>query len=773
MAAGFDHYDSRAHDPNLHTHLAIANRVQGSDGLWRAIDARGLHAATVAFSELYDGLLADHLTSRLPLEFGWRDRGIRRDPAFDVHGVDERLITAFSSRGASIDATLVSLLTAFETAHGRRPDRVEVIKLRQQATLATRPDKTVRSLPQLRAEWAGRAEQISGHPGPDAVRTALDSPAPLPMPLPTPLPLLLPLEELAASIVDGVAARRSTWTAWNLTAEAARALKPHRFATTADRLYAVDALTQSAQALCVRLHDPTALDRSALARARWTSQAVLDAEHRLLAAATDLTAPTTRLSPADSVGLGADQAAALVLTAGSGRRVEVLVGPAGSGKTTLLNRVARAWQHTHGHGSVIGLAPSAAAAEVLAASLGIRCENTAKWLHDTYDTLNERLANRGWPLRGGQLVIVDEASLASTASLDALAGQASAAGAKLLLVGDHHQLAAVEAGAAFGLLARRTRAAELTALWRFSNPWEGPASRRLRHGHPQVLDTYAAHHRVHENSSDIADADAAEAAYVAWRDDVAAGRDSLLLAHDRGTVTALNARARADRILTGASSPVGVPLRDATTAGTGDTVVTRLNARGFTDRIGRYVRNGDTWTVQQTTPGGDLYLTRTGPDTTPATTAATFDQARAWHHRPDVVVLPRYYVGEHVELGYAATVHRAQGRTVDTCHLVAAPGMAREHLYVGLTRGRDANHVYIDTDHPTDDETHRSGTTRVAGRRILEQIMATSTAETSATEYAEALENVGHQRLWYETPDPQHLRSTAHAAGLDGPTIGR
>jgi ATP-dependent exoDNAse (exonuclease V) alpha subunit len=448
------------------------------------------------------------------------------------------------------------------------------------------------------------------------------------------------------------------------------------------------------------------------------------------------------------------------MTAGSGRRIDVLVGPAGSGKTTLLNRLSQAWQHTHGHGSVIGLAPSAAAAEVPAESLGIRCENTTKWLHDTRDTLAEPLANRGWPLRAGQLVIVDEASLASTASLDALAAQTSAAGAKLLLVGDHHQLAAVEAGAAFGLLARRTRAAELTALWRFSHPWEAGASRGLRHGRPEVLDTYAAHDRLHEGGRDIADA-----AYVAWRDDIAAGRDSLLLAHDRGIVTALNARARADRILTGTSSPVGVPLRDGTTAGTGDTVVTRLNARGFTDRTGRYVRNGDTWTVRQTTPGGDLYLTRAGAD-------ATADQARAWHHRPDVVVLPRYYIGEHVELGYAATVHRAQGRTVDTCHLVAAPGMAREHLYVGLTRGRDANHVYVGTDRPSDDEAHRSSASPESGRRILEEIMATSTAETSATEYAEALESVGRQRVCYETPEPQQLMSAAQPAGLDGPTIG-
>jgi conjugative relaxase-like TrwC/TraI family protein len=269
VAAGFDHYDSRAHDPNLHTHLAIANRVQGSDGLWRAIDARGLHAAAVAFSELYDGLLADHLASRLPLVFGWRDRGVRRDPAFEVGGVDERLIEAFSSRGASIDTALVSLLTAFEAAHGRRPDRVEVIKLRQQATLATRPDKTVRSLRQLRAEWAGRAEQISGHPGPDAVQTALDGPAPLPTPLPTPLPRPLPLDDLAASIVDGVALRRSTWTAWNLTAEAARALKPHRFATTADRLRALDALTRFAQALCVRLLNDVPPDDGAVVGRRW------------------------------------------------------------------------------------------------------------------------------------------------------------------------------------------------------------------------------------------------------------------------------------------------------------------------------------------------------------------------------------------------------------------------------------------------------------------------------------------------------------------------
>ncbi len=69
VAAAFDHYDSRAHDPHLHTHLVVANRVQGVDGRWRAIDARALHAGAVGFSELYDGLLADRLSAALPVAF--------------------------------------------------------------------------------------------------------------------------------------------------------------------------------------------------------------------------------------------------------------------------------------------------------------------------------------------------------------------------------------------------------------------------------------------------------------------------------------------------------------------------------------------------------------------------------------------------------------------------------------------------------------------------------------------------------------------------------
>lgn len=125
----------------------------------------------------------------------------------------------------------------------------------------------------------------------------------------------------------------------------------------------------------------------------------------------------------------------------------------------------------------------------------------AKWQHETTRAAAARgtsavgngAASRGkgtdqWRLRPGQLVIVDEASLAATLTLDHLTTQASGAGAKVLLVGDHHQLGAINAGGAFALLAQATHAAELTLLWRFRNRWEAHTSRRLRRGDPAAID---------------------------------------------------------------------------------------------------------------------------------------------------------------------------------------------------------------------------------------------------------------------------------------------
>ncbi|HEY5153180.1 MAG TPA: MobF family relaxase [Acidimicrobiales bacterium] len=223
VAAAFDHWDTRTGDPNLHTHVVLANKVQGPDGKWRSVDSRALHHAAVAVSELYDDLLADHLTRRLPVRWGWRPRGERRTPAFEIDGLDDRLLSAFSTRAGDIDAALRTALADFTAAHARPPSRVEVVKLRQQVTLATRPPKTPHPLQDLLARWADRARRVTGRDPADITADAL---------LARPGTVLrhdqvnpTTVDRLGALVVDGLLERRSTWTVWNARAEAAGPLR--------------------------------------------------------------------------------------------------------------------------------------------------------------------------------------------------------------------------------------------------------------------------------------------------------------------------------------------------------------------------------------------------------------------------------------------------------------------------------------------------------------------------------------------------------------------
>ena len=802
VAAAFDHPDTRHGDPNLHTHLVVANRAQGPDGVWRTLDGQQLLAAAVALSETYDALLADEVARRLPTSFGWRDRGPRRTPAFEVDGVDDQLIALFSTRSRDIGTHLNGLLVDFHTSHGRGPNRVETIRLRQTATLATRPVKHARPWSDLLTSWTQRARQATGLEPRDLLEAVFEGAYARPLRARDIGPDSR--RDLAALAVIGVQERRSTWNGWNLEAEIARLTKNLPMASPADRAELHASLVATAQAGCVALDgadtgpiearaslvatpqpdyanpdegDRRPDDRWATMARRWTTPAALDAETRLLNAATNGAGPAVRDGFAERVAaavtspegppqsltargvhaLSADQAAALVQVCSSGRGVQVLVGPAGSGKTTTLKAIKGTWDldpdRPTNTGGVVGLAPSAVAAAQLSEALGTRCETTAKWLHETVGPGGQQRARviaeltarldgpetpgqsrmtmkdtrhrlqreqKQWQLQSGQLLIVDEATLAGTLELDHLVHQAQLAGAGVLLVGDHHQLTAVQAGGAFGLLARRTSTAELTGLWRFTKRSEANTTRLLRHGDPAALDAYQAHGRLHDGPRDTVLDDA----YAAWRADTDAGHDSLLIAADNDTVRELNTRARTDNILTGRATPTGVELRDGTTAGVGDQITTRHNNRTLPDRAGGHVRNGDTWTITATHPDGALDVTPTGPS------ADSPEQVRP-------VRLPAEYVAEHVQLGYAITAHRAQSRTVDTAHVITGPGMTREHLYVALTRGRGANHAYTPLDNTAGDEPHQQldlYDQPRTGREALEQILAPSGAELSATE---------------------------------------
>jgi conjugative relaxase-like TrwC/TraI family protein len=765
VAAAFDHWDTRANDPHLHTHVVVANRVQAvEDAKWRTLDSRALFRATVALSELHQGLLMDRLSRAVGTVWEPRSRWYSTVPRYAVAGVPEELCAEFSQRGAAIEAIKNRLVRDFRARHGREPNPTAVLKLRDQAALTDRPAKQTHSLVELAEQWRDRARRFVGpdtagwarqiaHSGAIRFCTATclsDRDA----------------HRVAESVLAAVRDKRATFTRWNVYAEAARQLQSIRFASPDDRLQITDRVSNEVLGRAVLLEPPTLAhtppqfrraDGSStfhrVGEAPYTTTTILDAENRLLAAARDTSGPVAE--PTRGVVqvrgiervLGPEQAAAVQKILQSGRVLDVLVGAAGTGKTAALAALVAAWQTDHGPGAVIGLAPSANAAQVLSDQVGIATENTAKWLTEAdreaarlhridqlHTALNRAPARNhaeiravldattteieAWRVRRGQLLIVDEASQASTVALDRIVGQARAVGAKVLLVGDWAQMSAIQAGGAFAMLVRdRPDPAELTHIRRFTHRWERAASTRLRAGDPAVIDHYRTHDRVHDGDRDTV----IDAAHQAWLRDTRAGLSTLLIAADRDTVTELNGRARAELVASGDVSNNGVRLSDGTTAGIGDRVVSRRNDRLLGTGRG-WVKNGDRWTVAGLPGDGSLLVKR--------------------YRGSSTVRLPAGYVAEHVDLGYATTAARAQGITVDTAHvLVTGPTISRETLYVAMTRGRHSNHMYVATDYHADPDTqHGPGERQTAGD-VLTGILTRAGADLSAHETIRAAQD--------------------------------
>jgi conjugative relaxase-like TrwC/TraI family protein len=731
IAMAFDHWDSRANDPHLHTHVVVSTKVKTLlDGKWRSLDARGLYAAAVAMSELHEAIVMDALTRVLGVGWELRARaGQGRNPGWSIKGVPDDLVVAFSQRSEEINPRADELIAQHVAKYGRQPGRSTINKYRQRASKETRPGKVHHSLADLTAMWRRRTAEILGRDPGEWVNDLVSNTPPRMLRVDD-IPLDL-IDHLAQTVVIAVSEKKPVWRRWNLYAEAARQTKALRFATAEDRMAVLAAITDRAEAGSVRLTPPDLAatpaefrrpDGTSILRpkdsAMYSSQALLDAEARLLDRAGTRTAPTITLDAVEHAittsgpggrlwTVSGEQAEAIARVAVSARQVDLLVGPAGTGKTTTMRALRAAWEREHGSGSVVGLAPSAAAAAVLAEDLGIGCENTAKWLYDHI--------HYGAEFSAGQLVIVDEATLAGTLTLDRITAHAAAVGAKVLLVGDPAQLQAVEAGGAFALLAATRQSEdgvpELTEVHRFTHTWEKHASLALRHGRDEAVDAYLENGRVCDGDGQAM----VETAYATWQDDLAAGKASVLVASDSETVRAVNERARAERLQTGATDPGrAVRLADGLDASAGDVVITRRNDRRLRTRNGSWVRNGDRWTLVKVRMDGSVVVRR--PEAKYGNT----------------IVLPAAYAAEHLDLGYAVTTYRAQGLTVDTGHLIAGPGMTRENLYVGLTRGRETNTAYVITDTPLEitPDDHEDPTPR----SILAGIVRTVGAEKAATQ---------------------------------------
>jgi conjugative relaxase-like TrwC/TraI family protein len=727
VATAFTHRDSRAGDPDLHTHVAVANKVQTLDGRWLSIDGRVLFKAKVTASETYNTALEQHLRTTLGVRFAERlDRDPTRRPIREILGVDPRLNQRWSTRRAHIKVRQGDLAVAFQRDHGRPPTPVEALHLAQQATLETRQVKhEPRSLAAQRITWRAEAEEVLG--GRRAVK-AMVRWALSPRPAAGVTADARWVSETAGRVLAVVEERRSTWQMWHVRAEAQRWVRTTDVRTqSTDALVdlVVDEVLHSRSVLLAPpgdgIEEPEVLRRVdgasvyTLAGADlYTSQRILDAEQRLIATAgrrdgtaVDESAVDLALleMAANGTALDPGQAALVRQMCTSGARLQLAIAPAGAGKTTAMRALTSAWAQDGGQ--VIGLAPSAAAAAVLGEQTGIHADTLAKL---TWSLQHNQLPD--WAARIGPrtLVIIDEAGMADTLTLDRVVHFVTAMGGSVRLVGDDQQLAAIGAGGILRDIKHTHGSLQLTELHRFTHPAEAAATLALRDGDPASLDFYLDHGRVHVGDLTTTGQDT----FQAWAADRTAGLDAIMLAPTRELVSNLNHRARTVRL---GGSPAGreVQLADGNQASVGDVIITRSNNRRLRLSAADWVKNGDRWTISHISRHGDLTVRHTRSQLT--------------------VRLPADYVGKSVELGYATTIHAAQGVTADTMHGLATGQESRQQLYTMLTRGRIANHLYLQVVGDGDLHTVIRPET-VAPRtpsELLEQIVARDDSPTSAT----------------------------------------
>jgi conjugative relaxase-like TrwC/TraI family protein len=727
VAAAFTHRDSRAGDPDLHTHVAVANKVQTLDGRWLSIDGRVLFKAKVAASETYNTALERHLRDALGVRFAARSGADpSKRPIREIVGVDPQLNQRWSTRRAHINTRRGELAVQFQAEHGRPPTPVEAQHLAQQATLETRDAKhEPRSLAEQRATWMDEASAVLGGRSAVAsmVATALS---------PAAETLRMTdahwVTQTADQVLAAMEQTRSTWQMWHVRAEAQRHLRtvdvPAEHAAALVDMLVDEVLDRRCVALAAPpdgIEEPDALRRvdgssvySIAGADLYTSQRILAAEQRLVIVAgirdgTVIDRTVVELAvlemAANGTALDMGQASLLRQMCASGARLQLAIAPAGAGKTTAMRALTLAWSEDGGQ--VIGLAPSAAAAAVLAEQTGIRADTLAKltWSLDHGD-----LPDWATGVGPATLIIIDEAGMADTLSLDTAVRFAVDRGASVRLIGDDQQLAAIGAGGVLRDIKNIHGALQLTELHRFTDPAEAQASLTLRDGDPSALGFYLDHGRVHVGDL----AKITDDAFVGWISDRAVGLDAIMLAPTRELVAELNRRAR-DHRRNGAPTGQEVRLGDGNRASVGDMIITRANDRRLRLSATDWVKNGDRWTI--------THIDRSGGFT-------------VRHSRSQVKCrLPADYVTTSTGLGYATTIHGAQGVSADTMHGLLTGQESRPQLYTMLTRGRRANHLYLQV--VGDGNPHNlirpDALAPSTPTETLQQILARNDSPTSAT----------------------------------------
>lgn len=664
VAAAFRQHTSRAHDPQIHTHLVIPNRVMAPDGRWLALDARTLKHDQRTISALYAAGLRAELTSRL----GVRWKEVTNGQA-EMADAPEEVLDAFSQRTRQMARRVDEKTERFVDNLGRRPTPRERWRIEREAAYDSRPSKTSEDAVTLHEQWQdqldalgntpeGYLDQVTGRTRPIEADATTD-------------------QETVIEALSSLRDAQSTWRPAEITREIAAALPTRLGGTAAETV-------ERAQRLASHVEDTLTVDISrpvpdhiplrndgrpvtegALDRIL-TTREILDEEEHIL----DLTRRWATEGGNDAQDLDPDGELTAVQNHAAGavageRSLVLVVGPAGTGKTTAM-RPAVGRLHAQGR-PCFGVAPSAAAAEVLAVDTGIDADTLDKLI---IEHRLDRPPQHRYDLPAGTTVIVDEAAMVATPRLAELIDLADQRGWRLALIGDPMQFAAVGRSGMFGHLVDTIGAVELDRVHRFDASWERDASLRLRRGDTDVVALYDRNDRLHGGTS----RQMAVATVHAWRQAIEAGETAAMMAPTRESVAVLNEIAQKLRFAAGEVDPNSRSVKlGPNRAHVGDLVATRRNDRTLLTDRGRMVKNRDHWTVETVHTSGAL--TVTGPT--------------------GQVTLPADYVAGDVELAYAETSHATQGRTVDRSFLYLDGPTDTRGIYVPLTRGRTTNEAFV------------------------------------------------------------------------------
>jgi hypothetical protein len=735
-ASLFLHHLSRDGDPQLHVHVAIWNRVQradGADGKWRTLDSRTLHNQRLAVAPVADRILETRLTGLGSVMVPRADGN-----GAEIGGVSQAVKDLFSSRAVAVTGELDRLAREYEAAHGKPPSRRTLCLLHQQAGQNTRRTKA-----QARRTIAGRtgaaepteAQRLAAWEAQTARREVQA--------------LSAVHEQVAAfaaertarapAVLDDAAKRKAAriavvevqkhhavWSMAQLRFEVHRALPV--LEVSIDGPAVVDEVARLAVrgrsgAEVVQITAPDITDVTSLGirasdggsiyrppnEERYCTLAHLDIEEQIVVAAKravpQLVSRNQARAAVERTGMNDEQRAAVVTMLTATAATTVLVAPAGAGKSHTMAEFARLWTTYTGR-RVIGLTTSTNAARVLQHEGLAESYNIAEFLGKVEGSDELR---RPVPLHPDDVLVLDEASQLATADLAMIEEAARQAGARIIATGDVAQLGAVEAGGMFRLLAQEVPAAELHEVRRFDAAWERQASIQLRGGDLAAFAAYDRHGRIRG-----ADAEGAyDRAAVMWLADHLRGKDVLLLAGSNAEAADLARRVQAKLARLGTVGPPQAALADGNHAGVGDLIRARLNTQ--IDASGHPLTNRDT-----------LQITAfRGPD-------AEVRRQRLDGTWTGAFRVPRTYLASNAELAYAGNVHVAQGRTVDTAHLLVSESLSRQALYVGMTRGRHSNTAHVITGNTA--QSGHEPYQQTTAESVLASIMGRDDGDLSATE---------------------------------------